>query len=159
MFPFHDRCVADIAKYAKAARIMEALGALLAEHAGLVECGERAARPYLLETEVKGLLRPMDPEWARNFDDYWQLVLSDLETYGIAQPLQGWRHVLEQGLGPGSPLPVNTHGGHLSEGYIHGLNHITEVVRQLRGTASNQVAAAEVALLGCNGASAAILAR
>ena len=87
------------------------------------------------------------------------MVLSDLETYGIAQPLQGWRHVLEQGLGPGSPLPVNTHGGHLSEGYIHGLNHITEVVRQLRGTASNQVAAAEVALLGCNGASAAILAR
>jgi acetyl-CoA acetyltransferase len=87
------------------------------------------------------------------------MVLSDLETYGIAKPGEGWRHVLERGLGLDAPLPVNTHGGHLSEGYIHGLNHITEAVRQLRGTASNQVRNAQVALLGCNGASAAVLAR
>ena len=102
---------------------------------------------------------PGDLSLAQFYDATSFMVLSDLETYGIAKPNEGWRHVLERGLGLDSALPVNTHGGHLSEGYIHGLNHITEAVRQLRGTASNQVRNAEVALLGCNGASAAILAR
>ena len=34
---------------------------------------------------------------------------------------------------PHGSLPVNTHGGSLSEAYIHGYNHIIEGVRQVRG--------------------------
>lgn len=86
-------------------------------------------------------------------------VLASLEIYRFAADGCGWRHLIEQGIGPESGLPVNTHGGHLSEGYIHGLNHLAEAVRQLRGTAVNQVAGAETALVGCNGASSAILGR
>ena len=44
-------------------------------------------------------------------------------------------------------LPVNTHGGLLGEAYIHGVNSIQEGVRQVRGTAVNQVADVDHALV------------
>jgi hypothetical protein len=36
-------------------------------------------------------------------------------------------------------LPLNPHGGQLGEAYIHGMNGIAEAVRQVRGTAANQL--------------------
>ena len=39
----------------------------------------------------------------------------------------------------GGSLPVNTHGGQLGEAYIHGMNGVAEGVRQVRGSAVNQV--------------------
>jgi acetyl-CoA acetyltransferase len=47
----------------------------------------------------------------------------------------------------GGQLPVNTHGGQLSEAYIIGMTHIKEAVEQMRGTAVNQVGGAELALV------------
>ncbi|MBO0687480.1 MAG: hypothetical protein J2P45_30380, partial [Candidatus Dormibacteraeota bacterium] len=87
------------------------------------------------------------------------MTLRSLESYGFVPEGQGWRHLVEQGIGLGSPLPVNTHGGHLSEGYLHGMNGVLEAVRQLRGTACNQVPGAEVALVGAPAGSAVILGR
>ncbi len=39
----------------------------------------------------------------------------------------------------GGRMPINTNGGLLGEAYIHGMNGITEGVRQIRGTSYNQV--------------------
>ena len=47
----------------------------------------------------------------------------------------------------GGRLPVNPHGGQLGEAYIHGMNGIAEGVRQVRGTAVNQVAGASRVLV------------
>lgn len=60
--------------------------------------------------------------------------------------------------GPGGTLPINTHGGLLSEGYFHGLNTIAEAVRQLRGESANQVDA-ETAFVTLRGASSMVLGR
>jgi hypothetical protein len=44
-------------------------------------------------------------------------------------------------------LPTNTHGGLLSEAYIHGFNHVIEAVEQLRGhSGDRQIKGAEIAL-------------
>jgi acetyl-CoA acetyltransferase len=100
-----------------------------------------------------------DIDVAEFYDATSYMPLRSLESYGFVAEGQGWRYVTEEGIGPDSPLPVNTHGGHLSEGCLHGMNGILEAVRQLRGTASNQVSGAEVALVGAPAGSAAILAR
>jgi acetyl-CoA acetyltransferase len=96
---------------------------------------------------------------AEFYDATSYMPLRSLESYGFVPDGQAWRYVTEQGTGPDSPLPVNTHGGHLSEAYLHGMNGILEAVRQLRGTAVNQVPDADVALVGAPAGSATILAR
>ena len=49
-------------------------------------------------------------------------------------------------LGPRGTIPTNTNGGQLSEAYIHGFNGMAEAVRQLRGTAVNQIPGARHAV-------------
>ena len=74
-------------------------------------------------------------------------MLLQLEDYGFCAKGEGGRFYAE------NTLPVNPHGGHLSAGYVHGINHIAEAVEQLRGNAgARQVPGAEVALsTGQNG--------
>ena len=96
---------------------------------------------------------------AQFYDATSYMPLRSLESYGFVPEGQAWRYVAEAGTGPGSPLPVNTHGGHLSEAYLHGMNGVLEAVRQLRGTAVSQVRGASVALVGAPAGSATILAR
>ena len=100
-----------------------------------------------------------DIDVAEFYDATSFMPLRSLESYGFVPDGQAWRYVVDQGTGPDSPLPVNTHGGHLSEAYLHGMNGVLEAVRQLRGTACNQVADAAVALVAAPAGSAMILAR
>ena len=66
-------------------------------------------------------------------------VLLQIEQYGFSPPLGAWRDVQEKGIGPAARPAINTHGGHLSEAYVHGLNHISEAVRQARREATTQI--------------------
>jgi acetyl-CoA acetyltransferase len=100
-----------------------------------------------------------DVDVAEFYDATSYMPLRSLESYGFVPDGRAWRYVTETGTGPDSPLPVNTHGGHLSEAYLHGMNGVLEAVRQLRGTAANQVADPQIAIVGAPAGSAMILAR
>ncbi len=47
----------------------------------------------------------------------------------------------------GGGLPVNTAGGNMAQGFVHGIGLVVEAVRQLRGESSNPVAGARTCLL------------
>jgi len=102
---------------------------------------------------------PTDVDVAELYDATSFMTLKSLETYRLAPTGRAWREVIDHGTSLEARVPVNTHGGFLSEGYIHGMSTITEAVRQLRGTACNQVRDASVALCGASFGSAMLLGR
>jgi acetyl-CoA acetyltransferase len=91
---------------------------------------------------------PEDIDVALLYDHFSPMVLMQLEDYGFCKKGEGGSFVESGAIryGTGS-LPVNTHGGQLSECYIIGMTHIKEGVEQMRGTAINQVADAQLALV------------
>ncbi len=90
---------------------------------------------------------PDEVDVAELYDAFTPLVLLQLEDYGFCAKGSAAAFVGDGNTAVGGRLPVNTHGGFLSEGYVHGLNHVAEAVAQLRGTCgARQVAGAEVAL-------------
>jgi acetyl-CoA acetyltransferase len=94
-----------------------------------------------------GGVGPGDIDVAELYDAFTPLVLLQLEDYGLCPKGEAAAFVADGHTAKGGSLPVNTHGGHLSEGYVHGLNHVAEAVSQLRGDAgSRQVPGAAVAL-------------
>lgn len=84
-------------------------------------------------------LRRTDLAAAMIYDATSVSVLLGLEGYGLVPLGSAWRALLDHGLGPDSPMPINTNGGHLSEAYVHGVNLVVEAVRQCRGQSHNQV--------------------
>ena len=84
-------------------------------------------------------LTPKDIDVAQIYDPFTPMVLMQLEAYGFAEQGQAPRLFHEGRLELDGGMPMNTHGGHLGEGYLHGFGHIVEGVRQIRGTAVNQV--------------------
>ena len=84
-------------------------------------------------------LKPKDVQCAQIYDAFTPLVILGLEEYGICETGAGGKFVEGGALGPGGTLPTNTSGGSLSEAYVHGMNLVTEAVRQIRGTSTSQV--------------------
>ncbi|HVW43662.1 MAG TPA: lipid-transfer protein [Amycolatopsis sp.] len=96
----------------------------------------------------KAGIGPADLDVAELYDHFTGMVLLQLEDYGIAERGQAGAYV-EAGHArwDAGKVAVNTHGGNISEGNVHGTTHIIEAVRQLRGTSSSQVEGAELALV------------
>ncbi|HLX87330.1 MAG TPA: hypothetical protein VKR22_02545, partial [Acidimicrobiales bacterium] len=91
---------------------------------------------------------PADVDVAQIYDHFTGLVLLSLEDFGFCARGEGGPFAASGALAwPDGALPSNTHGGSLSEAYVHGLNHVVEGVRQLRGESTSQVEGAETCLV------------
>lgn len=86
-------------------------------------------------------LTPGDIDVGIVYDHFTPFVLTQLEEFGFCAPGEGAAFVAS------GALPLNTHGGQLGEAYLHGMNGVAEAVRQLRGSAVNQVAGARHVLV------------
>lgn len=92
-------------------------------------------------------IEPKDIDVALIYDHFSPLVVMQLEDYGFCKPGEGGSLVESGAIRMGGAIPVNPHGGHISEAYVIGMTHIREAVEQLRGQAVNQVKDARFALV------------
>ena len=116
---------------------------------GQEDLTDSPARPIADRLYAASGLGPSEIEFAELYDCFTYNVLSQIEGYGFSEP-GGVPDMLRDGRfdRTGGTLPINTHGGLLSEGYLHGLNHVYEAVQQIRGEAAQrQVLSHDVALV------------
>ncbi len=90
---------------------------------------------------------PQDIDVAQFYDCFTITVLMQLEDYGFCKRGEGGAFAASGALDLDGSLPINTSGGNLADGYIHGLSHIVEGVRQLRGESTAPVPDAETCLV------------
>ena len=150
-----DGAVAFLVTTAERARDLRARPAYI--HAAVQSAGPRQGllaqfwnEDILKLVEAPGMKRRLEEQAgmkigevdaAMIYDHFSPLVLLQLEQLGLCEDGGGPAFLAAGG------TPVNTHGGHLGEAYIHGMNGILEAVRQVRGEAVNQVPGARRVLV------------
>ena len=103
------------------------------EFAGIPEMETAARNCYQMSD-----LTADDIDAAVIYDAFSPIVLWQMEAWNFCGHGESGDFVLDGAMRPGGRLPCNTHGGQLSEAYIHGVNGIVEATRLVRGTSLNQ---------------------
>jgi acetyl-CoA acetyltransferase len=90
-----------------------------------------------------------DVDVAELYDGFTHITISWIEALGLCGigEFGDWADGGNR-IGPGGSLPLNTNGGQLAAGRLHGLLFLTEAVQQLRGECGErQVPGAQVAVV------------
>lgn len=101
-------------------------------------------------------LTPKDMDFAEIYDCFTITLMITLEDYGFCQKGEVKDFVKDGRIEIGGEIPVNTHGGLLSQAHIEGMFHVTEAVKQLRGgkvEPARQVPNASVGIVSGHGGS------
>lgn len=101
-------------------------------------------------------IAPKDTDVAMIYDNFTPQILRQLEGFKYCGIGEAKDYVKDGHLELDGKTPLSPNGGLMGEGYIHGINNITEGVRQVRGTAANQIKGAETAFLASGVAGAII---
>jgi acetyl-CoA acetyltransferase len=111
----------------------------------ILETGLSIAAP---EAFARAGLRPDEMDFAMIYDCFTFELLQQLEETGFCKRGEGGAFVEGGRIELGGELPVNTHGGLLSEAHVLGVSHIVEAVLQLRGDAGErQIADAKLGVV------------
>jgi acetyl-CoA acetyltransferase len=96
-------------------------------------------------------VEPKDVDVCQSYENFTGGVMMSLVEHGFCDPDEVNEFMtVENFRSPNGKLPLNTSGGNLAECYMHGLELITEAVRQVRGTSTNQVPNVGVSMV-CSG--------
>ena len=102
----------------------------ITQRPNMVELGLAKAAPIALRMADLSL---NDIDVAEIYDCFTYIVICQLEDLGFCKKGEGGDFVSSGNIKKNGTIPINTHGGLLSEAHIAGMNHIVELVRQLRG--------------------------
>lgn len=75
---------------------------------------------------------------AQLYDGFSPMIWDNLEAFGFCEPGTAWKRISEGYCAPSGELPVNTFGGALGEGRLHGMGHLREGILQVTGRAGQR---------------------
>ncbi|MFV0307482.1 MAG: thiolase C-terminal domain-containing protein [Desertimonas sp.] len=91
---------------------------------------------------------PGDVDVAQIYENSAGMGLAAMIDHGLCSlDNAGEFLTLENLIAPNGKLPINTAGGNLAEGFLHGMGLVAESARQIFGTSTNQVPDAELSLM------------
>jgi acetyl-CoA acetyltransferase len=93
-------------------------------------------------------LTPRDIDVAQVYENFSAQGVASLIDHGFCS----WEDAgdflrFENLIAPSGELPINTAGGNLAQGFVHGIGIAVEAIRQLRGESANPVPGAKTCLL------------
>ncbi len=104
------------------------------QHGPISTVAGRYAREILWPNSGVG---PEEVDVTGSYDAFTFTTMLQLEDYGFCKKGEGGAYVSDGTMRLGGRRPNNTSGGHLCEGYTHGINMVIENVRQLRHDADD----------------------
>lgn len=137
------------------ARPVYLLGATQGAGAGWGECienegnyGSAGFPPVARRLYESTGIGPGDVDVVQVYENFSGPAVAALIEHGFCTP-ESAAEVLtfENLVAPTGTLPINTSGGNIAEGFVHGMHLVLESVRQLRGDSTNPVPEARIGLL------------
>jgi acetyl-CoA acetyltransferase len=86
----------------------------------------------------EGSRRRDDIDHCQLYDGFSSMIYEWLEGFGWSEPYRGWQFIRDGHAERDGKLPLNTFGGSLGEGRLHGAGHLRETILQVTGRAGNR---------------------
>ncbi|MBN2973359.1 hypothetical protein JW805_15220 [Roseomonas aeriglobus] len=91
---------------------------------------------------------PADVDVAQIYENFTGMAVQSIIDHGFCTAQTAGDFVTFDNLiAPSGSLPINTSGGNIADGFIHGMGSMVEAVRQIRGTSTNQVPGAKLSMM------------